>query len=358
MYIKKDKIEKITKKTIDKCLELRVQFSREDLHFYQGILRSLKDQNQSLKDKNKYYKEGEEISARDQRTIDEEVAKLLRAVQVRTVSTQKKAPGSLEIKDAAEYMMTAMDYLYALTMKNLGSPDMDPFIGPKSKSALEQAAVSIYSAYQNKDSSRFDHIIDQTYQNQRGKNASDLKNNFGIEDRIAQAKKSTAHPDEIAQLLADYRALQTRQKNHGPVWRLFHLKENEARNQLLGQMKDALDIALQAELNPKVQLDPKNPELAIKPAAAAEIYGEKNFRLHLEKCTLLRNQESYIEETYASDELQNEPNQTIEVNHSRQHLSKEEQHHLVAEINEKNPKAVQAPVQEPQLNSDFLLLQN
>ena len=57
----------------------------------------------------------------------------------------------------------------------------------------------------------------------------------------------------MAELFADYKALKDRQNNHGAIWRFFHSKENQERNNLLKQMEDVMKKKLPDNVFEKIE---------------------------------------------------------------------------------------------------------
>ena len=132
-------------------------------------------------------------------------------------------------------MITATDYLYAIAMKELGSPDIPPLFGDETKKHISGRAHEMSKKTKLKDDPM---IINSAFIYQRRKDVSDMLDSFG--DTISAVQNKTATPRQVQQLVAEYRALKMRQENHTWIWRLFHSGENEDRNNLISEMGEAL----------------------------------------------------------------------------------------------------------------------
>ena len=99
---------------------------------------------------------------------------------------------------------------------------------------------------------------DQYYQAQRGKDADEVKSS--VSTLMESMKKKTATTSEAGELVAEYQALKKRQEDHSFVWRIFHSKENKARNQLLKDMEQTV----RGYVGRNVDLDRRTPANFVK----------------------------------------------------------------------------------------------
>lgn len=183
---------------------------------------------------NKPYKEGDPINERDLTRLANE-AGLVLGDFVSGKGKSEKAVGSL---------MILTDYLYAVTMQRLGSPNIPASFGAEMKKSIVKFATGMESKASLNQAYMFP---DSIYNQQRGKNADDLRDELST--LLSAAENGNPTPSQIQTLVAEYQALQKRQSNHGFFWRLFHSSENAERNELLSNMESALKYVLGNNVN-------------------------------------------------------------------------------------------------------------
>ena len=76
-------------------------------------------------------------------------------------------------------------------------------------------------------------------------------------DLIRNCNSQLATTEQLAELVAEYQALNLRQKGHGRIWRFFHSGENDERTELLNDMKAAIIKAIGVEVS--LEPEDKNP---------------------------------------------------------------------------------------------------
>ena len=187
----------------------------------------------SLKQKAKIHK-FEENKFTPMGTLDEPIKMMYDLVSGLKDSFMQKSLADRNHTNIPEYIKAGYTYIYALAMKELGSPvipnadlkSIDDSVGPMARE-LSNSRIN------------FDISLDDYFNAQRGKDADELYNG-GIGDLIEKTNKGTASPEELGELFAECRALMTRQEGHGRFWRWFHGKEQEYRSALIDDMTDAL----------------------------------------------------------------------------------------------------------------------
>ena len=208
------------------------------------------------------YAEGERILTNDLLRIKNNIAIILKTTKKNMVDDQKeKLVGIERVQyDPFAELVTLNDYLYAMTMKTLGSPDIVESFGKDMLKFIKDTANEAEFEIKKNDYNKFS--IDKSYANQRGQNAQNVKK--GIAKTHNEIKNNTASPYRVAEYAGKYFALKKRQEGHGAVWKFFHKKENEARMNLLAIMAKTL----------KTVLDEGDELDKLKPDEIAKIYNE------------------------------------------------------------------------------------
>ena len=245
MFIKKENVDEVLKLATNNCEEYNIQdrFDAMQMIAFNNLLDNIAKKN--------IYQEGTKISESDLNDIKEKVNFFI----IDIAGDLEKKEHELDKIDRMYFngfntLMAATDYLYAHAMKKLGCPDIPPSFGDDVTKNVQKYAKSldtkIRKAYYDEDYSA------KTYfDNQRKKNADVVR--FNNKSLISDCKSSLANPEQLAQLVAEYQALVLRQKGHGRIWRFFHGSENEDREQLLEDMKEAITKAVGEDIN----LDPE-----------------------------------------------------------------------------------------------------
>ena len=230
MFIKKESIDSVFAKTQERFKKTGIQIKPEVMKRFEDTLAEIAA--------NSAYEEGAEIKESDLMKITNEAGLIFKDI----------ASGNGEIKKPVNALMTVTDYLYAMAMQKLGSPDMPALFGDEMQKNVCTFAAKIIGK-QSLDGGRF--FADNVYEAQRGKDAADISKTEEIRLAIEAAKVKMATPAQVEKLVAEYQALAKRQNGHGFFWRMFHSKENAARTQLLSKMEGALKIMLGDDANIK-----------------------------------------------------------------------------------------------------------
>lgn len=254
MYVKKDKIEKFWAVTSENFQKKHVQeFTETDqIEDFRLLLDEIAKASK--------YAEGERILTNDLLRIKNNIAIILKTTKKNMVDDQKeKLVGIERVQyDPFAELVTLNDYLYAMTMKTLGSPYIVESFGKDMLKFIKDTANEAEFEIKKNDYNKFS--IDKSYANQRGKNAQNVKKD--IAKTHNEIKNNTASPYRVAEYAGKYFALKKRQEGHGAVWKFFHKKENEARMNLLAIMAKTL----------KTVLDEGDELDKLKPDDIAKIY--------------------------------------------------------------------------------------
>ena len=229
MFIKKESIDSVFAKTLE-------NFKMTGIHIKPAVMKRFEDTLSEIA-ANSAYEEGAEIKESDLMKIINETGLIFNDI----------ASGNKEIQKPVNALMTVTDYLYAMAMQKLGSPDMPALFGPEMQKNVFNFAAKIIG----KQSLKGGEFADRVYWAQRGKDAADISKNEDVKHAIDAAKVKAATPAQVEQLVAEYQALAKRQNGHGFFWRIFHSKENDARTELLSQMEGALKTMLGDNANLK-----------------------------------------------------------------------------------------------------------
>ena len=170
---------------------------------------------------------------------------------------------------ADEYILSALNYLIAVTEYELGSPEL-PI--QNFREHYKGWAQNIVRAKPETNVA-----LDATFDNQRGIDAFDLRHDV-IQPLLDAINNNENVAENVGQLYAEYRALVNRQANHGFFWRLFHPFENTDRNDLISELETTLKrYAPNLTFDAKTELDPGNVvKSAEKERAAKGVDDEVN----------------------------------------------------------------------------------
>ena len=86
---------------------------------------------------------------------------------------------------------------------------------------------------------------------------------------IKEGKKA----ESAGKMIAEYQALKERQRGHGFFWRMLHRTENQARNDLIEKMGNAIQELFPSQKG-KLDLDALDPALTSRRFAEARLRGE------------------------------------------------------------------------------------
>ena len=325
MYIKQNQLRTAIDNAQEKCDLLNVQLSRVQIVKYTDVLRKMAE--------NHKYQEGERISDEDFETIWDEIQGILEFTADKTIEMHQENSKEFEQGiSSVDYMVAATDYLFALTMNHLGSPDMEVLFGADIQQVMGLSALNI-----QKEFVKYDMDTQKTYEKQRGQNAYDLRDSavgmriaaLNIAENMIQVKTK-----DLAQLIADYQALQKRQEGHGAIWRFFHSTENKERNALLQDMEKALTKHLGDEYNLKTVI----------PASIADDFAEEHLLNYMEETVNARAND--IEKVYGLKDDKKKNESEKEISDVRQALNDMERANLKEATDDKKKDVIEAPVQE------------
>ena len=247
MIIKKENINKVLNVINKNCEEYGI----EERDFDALLMSSYRYTLGTIANKSNY-QEGQKISEEDLNTIKEKVNSLITTI----ANVIKKKETEMEHFDKMYFngfdtLMAATDYLYAMAMEKLGCPDIPASFGAdvceNNQKHAKELDAKIKKSYFD------DQYPTKTYfDKQRKKDAVDVRRKN--KDLIRNCNSQIATTEQLAELVAEYQALNLRQKGHGRIWRFFHSGENDERTELLNDMKAAIIKAIGVE----VSLEPED----------------------------------------------------------------------------------------------------
>ena len=229
MFITKESINGVFAKTLENFKNTGIQIKPAVMKRFENALAEIAA--------NSAYEEGAKIKESDLMKITNEAGLIFDDI----------ASGNKEIKKPVNALMTVTDYLYAMAMQKLGSPDIPVLFGAE----MQKNVCSFAAKIIGEQSLNGVFFADNVYEAQRGMDAADISENKAVKNAIDAAKVKAATPAQVEKLVAEYQALAKRQSNHGFFWRMFHSKENAARTELLSQMEGALKTMLGDNANIK-----------------------------------------------------------------------------------------------------------
>ena len=235
MYIKSDKAERLFEVTNQKYLDKSIH-KFVDIGYVEGLQLLLEDIA-----KKSQYTEGERIMNSDLSRIKNVVAMIHNQMRVNMVNEQKDLKGKALLQyDPFTAMVNVNDYLYAMTMKTLGCPDIPESFGIGMQTLIKDIAHK--AEFELKESDYKKTSIDNYYEKQRRQNATKVRKATLENERLILKKEASSL--RVAKYAGEYYALKKRQEGHGKVWRYFHKKENEQRTKLLSVMEKTLNTIL------------------------------------------------------------------------------------------------------------------
>lgn len=244
MYTKRENVDQLYNKTYEKFSQLGDMVSAKEVENFQKLLDDIAQKSN--------YKEGEMIMNPDLKEIVRRVNYVLDSVTNHMIESKDQMPADQRNNyDYFTPMITTVDHLFSMTMKTLGCPHMPVLFGEDIKEKLNVYSSKLNGYFKQEDYYRTS--TKEHYQAQRKKNADEVRANNDTRLRSIMENKATVL--DATKLVAEYQALRQRQDGHGMIWKLFHRKENLARNQLLTEMKEALFKFVGAEF----KLDTANP---------------------------------------------------------------------------------------------------
>ena len=256
MYVKSDKVERFLEVTNQKYLDKNIH-KFVDIGYVEGLQLLLEDIA-----KKSGYTEGERIMNSDLLRIKNAVAMIHNQMRVNMVNEQKDLKGKALLQyDPFTAMVNVNDYLYAMTMKTLGCPDIPESFGIGMQNLIKDIAHK--AEFELKESDYKKTSIDNYYEKQRRQNAVKVRKDTRENEKAILNNEASSL--RVAKYAGEYYALKKRQEGHGKVWRFFHKKENEQRTKLLSIMEKTLKTILKDD-DKLEDLDPQK---------IAEIYNKQ-----------------------------------------------------------------------------------
>lgn len=225
MHIKKESVNEIYENAKKRFESLKAPIEPKAMKRFETELSEIAS--------SRSYREGERVSDNDLLKIANEVSLVIGALRQGILdSNNPKEKGA----DPLNSIMTVTDYLYAMTMQKLGSPELPASFGPAILDHAGKTATAIQSNLKLKQNPYYGRDV---YEKQRGKDAVYVREE--VNEDLTAVQSGKAAPEQVQRLLVAYQALQKRQNDHGFFWRLFHSDENAQRTELLEQMKASLE---------------------------------------------------------------------------------------------------------------------
>ena len=258
MYFKQSDIQAAKNHITERSEKLNVVIGvTDDIRFNKTITNILKQK--------KYY-EGEQIDPKHTTALKTNVNIAIGNLSEYLIKKADTLKDTTDLSNPVEYLATAVDAFYISAMEQLGCPNMPLFhFDPNIKNTLIKSAMEIHRAFVKYDVSR-----DDTFKQQRGKDAADVSKEF--ERHIEEIKKGKK-AESMGKLIAEYQALKDRQKNHNGFWRFFHRTENKDRNALIEKMGNFIREQLPEGMK-KINLDEVIPAVVSRDITDARIRGE------------------------------------------------------------------------------------
>ena len=227
MFVKRLYVNEMYKRAKDK-------FEKSDCYVGADALKEFQSVLDGIARKRKYF-DAEKILKPDLIAITKAAKKVLNEIMKNVLESKDRMSQSKKNNfDCIAPFTTTTDYLFAMTTKTLGGAHMPASFGPEIQEKIEVDANRL-----NDRLKEYCEIsADQYYRAQRGKDADEVKASVSTLMNSIKEKKTTT--SEVGELVAEYQALKKRQENHSFVWRIFHSKENNARNQLLKDMEQTV----------------------------------------------------------------------------------------------------------------------
>lgn len=271
MHVKKDNADRLLELTSRRYLERNINrfVDKGYMDGYQELLKDIANKSQ--------YNEGEKITNSDLSRIKNAVVATLDGMRnmmveqpltleeikakkgesefnrILSLDESKKQDairriekkGRLSQEEQTQYdtlgaIIAVNDYMYAVAMKSLGCPDIPESFGIEMQNAIKKIANR--AEFEMKKDDFEDTAVVMYYETQRGKSAKQVSEATAEVKNLIVDKK--ALPFNVAQYASEYYALKKRQEGHGKWWIFFHKKENEARTNLLADMKKTLKTFL------------------------------------------------------------------------------------------------------------------
>jgi hypothetical protein len=201
-----------------------VVFNESYLEYYRTKLADLA--------KKRNIKEGDRLENRDWIEISMDIVHLMHGAAERVARQSRTFRKEVKPRD---YILSALNYLIAVTESELGSPDISidnlkPYFRDWTKAVVKAKPAADIS-------------LQETFEEQRGINAIELQEEI-IQPLLDDISANKNVSENVGKLYAEYQALVRRQANHGFFWRIFHPAENTARTDLIKELEVTLKSTL------------------------------------------------------------------------------------------------------------------
>lgn len=223
MYIAKQDVALAMQIAEAKKKEHSIRFNQANVDAYKELLAGIAKKNP--------YAEGQKLSLEDFDIVFDGMRTMLNGMVENFYARPEDVRNKANI---AGMILAASDYMIAITMDELNSPDIAKDDMDRLERMYQARALRLCE-----QKSRKLYISDEILKAQRGINAEEMKSG-NIGKLLKAVRDDSNNAEKVADLYAEYQALFARQKNHGAIWRFFHRKENEARTALLNEMKEAM----------------------------------------------------------------------------------------------------------------------
>ena len=228
MNLRRDQIQKALINVKKRCKAQNVPISTSDLTYLD---------DEALKLFENKYREGEPIDSENIGFLAETTSTILKNVARLTINQYKNGKRERSA-NPEEIIMLAADYIYLHSMEKMGCPDIPLYFNKAVKDTILSASKTVQNVFFPLEMSKED-----SFKKQRKKDA-DVLISGKVGKAIAAINSKNYTIRQVGNLIAEYQALAERQKRHTGIWRFFHGAENEARNNLLANMKNAINSAL------------------------------------------------------------------------------------------------------------------
>ena len=244
------------------------------------------------------FDEGQPVPAEALEEIKAGVKNVLHATASYYISRKDEVSADAKRNfDPTNALIQAAEELYMLVNATTGCPDMPYMFGEDIHEEIKKSAKVIQHEYMRNDelgdgALRDNIATGSTYNAQRRKNADVLRRDY-MNTLISDVKSNDPHPDKVGKLVAEYQALQRRQAGHGRIWRFFHASENSARNELLKDMREALEVHFQSSEIFNIETDTPNSARVSTLESYVDGHFNKIVNDHLENIDTYFNSKSY-----------------------------------------------------------------
>ena len=258
MYFKQSDIQEAKEHVVDRVTELNVLIGANDMARFNKVVDTIFAQ--------KTYYEGEEIDPRHTMAIKSTINMIISNLSDYLVKNPQEVQDASKLTNPVDYFSTAVDALFLTAMERLGCPNM-PILhfDQDIKETLEQSAIEVHRSFVSYDFSK-----DIALGQQRGKDADEVSKNFDV---LIKGINGGEKAESVGKMIAEYQALKERQRDQSAFWRILHRTEDQARNDLLEKMGQAIKNQFPDQIG-DIDLDTLDPASISRQFAEECIRGE------------------------------------------------------------------------------------